>query len=756
MAAASGIAAPGTNVSAAAYAWLSRTIRNVNPDLWDSWWQPVEALVNKGNPVFWSESWPHDFWVAQGVRYLPGGSELVQMWHHQRPLDDWPLLGLGAVGLAPDGTGQTPNVGALDRILASASALSYEHDRHLARFNSYLDGTVPVDLGHGRLEAEPRHLKASVVRAWLDSVLGSSLAGLVLSPTDDAGLLGPETWHRLEVAWRFGAGSPAPQINLSRAIEALYATQWENGQPALMPTQQGQALWMRDHWFWLGQSLEAGDLREAVQVTAGLLVSPPLAGALLDAVGGGNDTGLVALCVLRRWALGLRAMAWLEEATGHEWRDVRLSDVVSFAYAAIAPWWPRPSNSISHRSADAKPILKDLRIWRNAQVAIDAMVIPGWESNTGFVWRLFAATPTIIRVQSASYRASTWCRREDELTRYLVEHCDFLRGRVVADADVTQLPVLDRAAARLSSAAQPDQKPSAERRPDFPPATLVLEVPSCPPLIIKLLAAVCTLRLLNGLIGNVDTVNVIVRLLTTGQDIRLRAPTNDPGGWAMHYEAFRALAEYSRTQTPIRLVSGYPELQRQLDLSEVVQRIPDLRGGSYSGIDLLASLEWNREIRRWFTERWDSRLVIVDCRNVDAKRWPADESYGIQRGIIALRTESEVLIVQNAGQDVNRWPVIESRNSPILTQHVAGQLRWMARASMLPTWIVAYLSLPDFEFEPDLVRAMVEALADEFVEDQDFTLPSEYSDVFVTDVGPDSPFYETLNWIHPGKRDTPG
>ena len=755
MAAAPGLAVPRANVSASAYAWLSKLIRVTDPGLWDSWWEPVENLVNGGSSVLnWgpsvlsSESWPHDFWVAQGARYLTGGL-FIQTWRHRRPLDDWPLLGIGAADLAPGGMGQATNAGALDRILASAGALSYEHDRQLAPFHSYLAAsTAPIHLAPGRVEIDPRRLKANVVRAWLDLILGSSLTGLVLSPIDNPELLGGETRRRLKVAWPAGGGPLVPQVSLAHAIEALYATKWDNGQPTLMVTRRGHALWMRDHWFWLGRPVEAGELREAIQVTAGLLVSPPLAEALLAVIGDGNDSGLAGLCVLRRWVLGLRVMAWLEEAFRHEWHDVRLADVTGFAYAAIAPWWPRPVIAISHRSADAKPVLKNLRMWGDAHVAVDAMVIPDWESNTGFVWRLFAATPVVIRVQSASYQASTWCRRETELTQYLLEHSDFLRGRVVADAAIPQLPALDRVVAQLSSAVQPSQVPPASAGPGFPLDTAVLDVPSYPSLVIKLLAAVCTLRLMNAMLENANVVNIIARRLAQGEDVPAPAPTNDPGGWKMHQEAFRALARYGRKdEAPVRLAAGYPELQRQLDVSDVLQSIPDLRGSTQRGIDLLAGLEWNREIRRWFTECWNSWFVSVDCRGLKAKRWSADENHSIKRGIVALRTESQVFITQNAGQDVERWPVIEGRDSPILTQHVAGQLRWMVRVIALPTWIAAYLSLPDFEFEPNLVKAVYGALAGEFRRYKGLTAPVEYADIFMAEVGPGSPFFATPSRI---------
>jgi hypothetical protein len=407
-----------------------------------------------------------------------------------------------------------------------------------------------------------------------------------------------------------------------------------------------------------------------------------------------------------------------------------------FGYAAIAPWWPRPSVAISHRSGEVKPKLMQLGLWGSAHVAIDAVTVPNLEPNTGLVWRLFAATPTVIRVRSASYAASLWCRREAELLQYLVDDSDFFRGRVVADAEVSELPAVRHTLTDIRGTGTP-VKPGGQ--PDFPPVTLVLDVPSYPPLIVELLAAVGTLRLLHGLIQDVDVVNQLAGMLARGQELDAPPPTNDPGGWQPHYDVFQALARHAGTDAaPVWLAPEYPEQQLRVDFDDYVMRIPDLGAITCSGTDVLAALEWNREIRRWFGERWQSDRVVVDFRSPDQQDWSADEGHAVKRGMLSVRTETRVFVVQNANQQVDRWPVVGDRDIPILTQHVDGQLRWLEHAMTLPTWIAAYTSLPEFGFAPGVVDAAFRVLRDEFAAHPNLVAPQEYSDVFA--LGPESSF----------------
>ncbi|MGV9722844.1 hypothetical protein [Nocardia beijingensis] len=726
----------GSDVAAGAYAWFRRAVDEIDPQIWESWWISLERRVNDGTDVMWHEPWPHDYWVAQGVRYSVIGFAM-QTWSHRGPLDDWPLLEAEPTGLVPPGLGRISNSAALDDVLTGAEPLADRRAECLTRL-------IPILREEPGAAGQPsqRLLQAEFVRAWLSSITGSALTGLLFAETTDADLLYRATLQRVEQVLDIVEWTDQPQIDLARAVEAWYAAEWRDQQPNLVPTQQGQPIWWQDHWYWLGQIWEHEALRAAIHLVAELLVCPPIVAAVGFVATRDDPVQALGLCVLRRYALGLRALAWLEEAISHPWQDVRPADVVLYAFSAVAPWWPRPSLALSHRSGDVKPTLMKLGLWGAAHVSIDAVTVPAGETNTAMVWRLFATAPVIARVRSERYAASLWCRREAELTQYLRDRSDFLHGRVVADLTVSGLTAVDRefAARQLLSVR------SGRRTPDFPPNTLVLDVPSLPRVLIDVFAAVSTLRLLIGLLRDVDTVNRIADDLFTDQLITLPAPTNHPLGWAMHRAAFRALPQYGRKhqRSPVRLARDYPPSEFALDFAEVVDRVPDLSRRQNADTDLLAALEWNREIRRWFSDRWQSQRVVIDCRPLDARTFADDPSHAIKRGMLQLRTEAIVFLTQHADQAADTWPAIRDVDLPILTVYLPDQLRWLGQAFMLPTWIAAYCSLPTLEFSPSLVDAMFTALADQFEANPDLPAPQYYSDVFAVDAGPGSPLYETL------------
>jgi hypothetical protein len=145
------------------------------------------------------------------------------------------------------------------------------------------------------------------------------------------------------------------------------------------------------------------------------------------------------LCVVRRWLLTTKVLTWLSEALNHEWRAVRPQYLACFAFAAQSPAWPRRTVAISHRSGEAKPVMSGLRMWRSPHVAIDASYVPAWETNIGMIWNLFAPVPVVARVTSEVYFESEWCVREHEMLQYLVDHADFLGGRVVVDIEAEHL-----------------------------------------------------------------------------------------------------------------------------------------------------------------------------------------------------------------------------------------------------------------------------------------------------------------------------
>ncbi len=736
------------NASAAAYAWFAEAIHAEGPQVWEDWWRPAEEIVNGGTTVIWSEPWPHDLWVAQGLKQGGSAYSVVQTWEADEPLDTWPRLRASALDpvLGPELT--STGADALQSVVSTATSREYAHRDVL---DLLLGWRAAARQEHWRAITDPAPLRAWFVTGWLDSVLGSSLSSVVLSPTEDDDLTLTETLRRFDIALRIGATRQDPQIDLEAAMTVLYTAAWVQGEAIPTTTTQGQSRTTGDHWRWLSHPLLGPDLLDAVQVTSGLLVSPPLLRALLSAVSEGTIRTLMGLGVLRRWALGLRALAWLESAIGHPWREVTRNDLATFAFASVAPWWPRATLAVSHRSADVKPVLAGSRLWGHHAVAIDATTVPSRETNTGLIWRLFAATPAIVRVHSALYEQSPWCRREAELTAYLRDVSDFMVGRRVADVEIGALAQLADLIPPTEDVAPNPAPPPDSPPPAFPPRTIVLDVPSYPPVVVALLAAVATLRLLHGLIENAVVVNAIAGALSRGDPLEIPPPTNHPDGWTLHYEVFGALAEHSEGDQPVvALASEYPADQLELDVEDIVNRLPDLRHTVCSAVDILAGLEWNREVRRWFADRWGNR-VVVDCRGIDAQEWATEPGHGIKRSMVELDLDTLVFVLQDRGQEAHRWPVIGDQDAPLMTQHLSNQLEWLSHGFALPTWLAAYVSLPEFDLAPGVVDAAFEALAPAFNAFEGLVAPTEYSEVFAMDP---TPYLAALGEIDdPAERD---
>ena len=83
-----------------------------------------------------------------------------------------------------------------------------------------------------------------------------------------------------------------------------------------------------------------------------------------------------------------------------------------------------------------------MNVWRAGRIAIDANYVSSG-INVGMVWGLFAATPAIARIRSRTYQESVWCRRELELTDYLLRKNDFLTKRWIIDLEESDLGRLE-------------------------------------------------------------------------------------------------------------------------------------------------------------------------------------------------------------------------------------------------------------------------------------------------------------------------
>ena len=235
----------------------------------------------------------------------------------------------------------------------------------------------------------------------------------------------------------------------------------------------------------------------------------------------------VALAVMRRWLLALKSMSWLEASGLETWSHVRAQDLACFAFSALEPEWPRRILAVSHRSADVKPVLSTMRLWRSSRCAVDASYVPSWDTNTGMVWGLFGATPVIVRVRSPAYADSVWCLREAELAEHLVERRDFASNRWVLDIDVSRVPSLDGAYAVWD--------PGGEAAPgrqglfrEFPPAVQVWTPPPMPVWDVAMLRASAALRVINVMLGDSELTNRLVEDLLLHPDLPGPAPRNNP------------------------------------------------------------------------------------------------------------------------------------------------------------------------------------------------------------------------------------
>src|SRR5262249_30027625 len=150
---------------------------------------------------------------------------------------------------------------------------------------------------------------------------------------------------------------------------------------------------------------------------------------------------------------------------------------------------------ISHRSQDVKTTLRGMHVWRAGRIAIDANYVPSWESNVGMVWGLFAATPAIARIRSPTYQESVWCRRELELTDFLLRRIDFLTKRWIIDLKESDLWRLE-AIVQIWNPAVLKAPPSP--LPEFPPVIEVCSPSLMPVWEIRMLRASAALRLIHA------------------------------------------------------------------------------------------------------------------------------------------------------------------------------------------------------------------------------------------------------------------
>jgi hypothetical protein len=544
--------------------------------------------------------------------------------------------------------------------------------------------------------------------AWVSLGLGHLFGGVVLQPDvdlDSALAVMDQRWRKV---WSerdvFEDTMSGPEI-LQFKLDVFYGAMLDQHGFKFQTAQQGQPWSWQQSWRWLAHDVDPERARAAIQMAARLMICPPVL-VFLKTVLSGQREGVtdfdraMALAILRRLTLQLQAMAWFEHALDHQFADVRVQDLVSFAFSAVRPHWPRRLLAVSHRSKDLKGQLVQLQSWGNFRFSIDALFVSQWETNVGTVWGLFSAVPGLVRVPSPHYEESEWCRREREIFDYLCEHDDFLRGRRVIELEPAQLTLLD---------AQVPPEPEGSVFPEgrFPPLTTVWIVYPFDDWECRLLACAGVARWIYLMVRNAAEAGVVCHLLAQGQLPAAPPPTNHPDGWAPIMTLFRAFAEEWGDNSNVFPLAIDDERYTQEDLvrdEAAAQSLVDLSDGAIDQAAAFAALEWNRTIvpEQIGNERY-GKYFAIDYRRIDPERWRS-EGHMVIRGVNRVLTRAPLWILQRADQRVDDWPGIGT--NPIFTQHVAKQWSWMVEALDEPNWPDSYRQQSKLLFAPRLTAAL--------------------------------------------------
>jgi hypothetical protein len=546
--------------------------------------------------------------------------------------------------------------------------------------------------------------------AWVTLGLGHLFGGVVLEPTLDLDFALAAMDQRWREVWSerdvFEDTMSGPEI-LQFKLDVFYGAMLDHNGFKFQTAQQGQPWSWQQYWRWLAGDIDPERARAAVRMAARLMICPPVL-VFLKTVLSGQREGVtdydrvMALGILRRLTLQLQAMAWFEHALEHEFADVRVQDLASFAFSAVRPHWPRRLLALSHRSRDVKNALMQLQLWGNFRFCIDALFLPQWETNVGTVWGLFSAVPGLVRIPSPHYEDSEWCRREREIFDYLCEYDDFLRGRHVIELEPTQLTLLD---AQVPTGSKPNGSPFTPG--NFPPLTTVWTVYPFEDWECRLLACASVTRSIFMMLRNAAETGVVCHLLARGELPTGPPLTNHPDGWAPIMTLFRTFAEeWSDDPNIFPLVIDDEQYKREdlvLDLS-VAQSPLDLSDGAIDQPAVFAALEWNRTIApaQIENERY-GKYFAIDYRRIDLDRWRSDE-YMVIRGVNRVLTIAPLWILQRADQRVDEWPGIGK--NPIFTQHAEKQWNWMVEALDEPQWPDSYRKQSKLLFAPRLTAAL--------------------------------------------------
>jgi hypothetical protein len=695
------------NTPAVAWSWLRHTLTTA-PAVGREWQALRDEHDGQGSGVVFMTDLLSDYWIATSQRpaLAAGPLLLEQIWAIPEMIDDWPLPDLPVPAKSAVRDGSRSNAAALTEVLTAT-------DPEWAK--TWADpGLAFLELEERAVSGGRRSVDAvacNQVGSWIHTAVCPLLAKYILTPSA-ADSRADTSAAILNVLTLGAVAHPAYRDSLDYGCEALYVSAFaQTGEIVRPRVRQGQSAYWENAWHWMSVPQSAGRVEATVRLAGALLVNEPLLAGLLAAMQSKNlPVRRRALCVVRRWLLTTKVLTWLCEALRHNWVDVRPQDLACFAFAAMSPSWPRRAAAISHRSAEVKPSLFGLHMWKSSHVAIDATYLPAWETNIGMIWSLFSTVPLLVRVPTQSYHESEWCRREHELIQFLVDHKDFVTGRRVLDHDVAQLADWDQS---WFAGASDDR--------EFPPFSMTLVASVTSELDLALLRAGAAIRLINLHTRKRSDTNEIIRHLLSGRKIGGQPITHNPGGWAAYAAIFHdlraqvaALARPGSTamspgRSPLLLPDDYPESEIQYDIA-ATRELPDLSDGTFRFADVLAATEWRRVVLTAFVDESVGDRVVVDVATLDVGAWDFAPEASIGRGLLALNTTTPTWIMQSAGQNAHTWPGLEDH--PIFTMHSENQFDWIATVRLLPSWIFHYLKHSGLAAEESLLQAAMAAVVE--------------------------------------------
>jgi hypothetical protein len=525
----------------------------------------------------------------------------------------------------------------------------------------------------------------NIALAWLKLALGNLFTGLALTPSQSNLEQLMEVFaQRWSLVWNekdvYEDTMSMPEL-IQWKLDVFYGAEIRQIGLAMQPSRQGQPIQWQQHWQWLSDDMAPELALRAVRLAARLMISVPcwlfIQQQFRQITTSITPDHLLACIVFRRCVLQLAVMSWLETALSRSsWQDIRPQDLMTFAFTALRPYWPRRVYAISHRSQDIKSALSTMRAWNNFRFSIDANFMPHWETNVATVWGLFSAVPALIRVPSQHYENSVWCRREREILEYLRVD-DFLPERYLIEVQEAQLPILDDALPSDTADAT-----NLFTRSRFPHPTPVFRLFPYEPWECRLLACAAAVRFTFLKLRDRDLTEKTCRLLAGGVLLPsgvLPPLTNHPAGWRPIAELFTALhRDWSDEdgRFPIRMPAGEytaEDFEKEIQLADTIM---DLSDGLIDEPSVLAAYEWNRTIVPALigNNKYGSSFSI-DFRHASPEHWATDESGMVIRGIGRVRTSVPLWFLQSAEQRVDEW--IGIGKSPVLTLHVPNQWDWM-------------------------------------------------------------------------------